>query len=121
MSASTMIPESALVSEDWQLADDDGQKPASLVVQLRRGAFVFPWFRFVYAEGDNSRVEVVFATHGIQITGSSLAALLAALAGQRVIRIIEPSENEAKFSVRGASTGRYKGPAIHSVTVTKFE
>jgi hypothetical protein len=46
--------------------------------------------------------------------------LLAALAGQRVIRVIEPSENDAKFSVRGA-TGRYQGPAIHSVTVTEFE
>jgi hypothetical protein len=116
-----MIPESALVSEDWQLADDDGHKPASLVVQLRRGAFVFPWFRFAYAEGDNSIVRVVFASHSIEITGSGLAALLAALAGQRVIRVIEPSENEAKFSVRGANAGRYQGPAIHSITVTKFE
>ena len=120
MLASTIIPDSALVSEDWQLADEDGHKPVSLVVQLRRGAFVFPWFRFVYAEGDNTCIEVVFATHAIQVTGSGLAALLAALAGQRVIRVIEPSENDAKFSVRGA-TGRYQGPAIHSITVTKFE
>src|ERR1700691_6203118 len=100
MSASTMIPESALVSEDWQLADDDSHKPASLVVQLRSGALVLPWFRFVYAEGGNTRLEVVFASHAVQISGSGLAALLAALAGQRVIRIIEPSENEAKFNVR---------------------
>ncbi len=120
MSASTMIPDSALASEDWQIAEGDGHKPASLVIQLRQRAFVFPWFRFVYAEGDNTCIEVVFATHAIQITGSGLAALLAALAGQRVIRVIEPSENDAKFSVRGA-TGRYQGPAIHSVTVTEFE
>jgi hypothetical protein len=110
-----------LASEDWQTADENGHKPVSLLVQLHRGAFVFPWFRFVYCEGDNARVQIVFASHAIQVTGHGLAALLAALASQRVIRIIEPSGNEAQFGVRGPGAGKYRGPAILSITVAKFE
>jgi hypothetical protein len=82
--------------------------------------FIFPWFRFVYAEGDNTTVQIVFASHAVYITGHALAALLAALAGQRVIRVIEPSENEATFGVRGSGAGKYHGPAIHTITVKKF-
>jgi hypothetical protein len=114
------ISESAINSPDWQVAEEDAHKPASLVVQLRRAAFLFPWFRFVYAEGDNVQVEIVFATHAVQIKGHGLAALLAALAGQRVIRVMEPSENEAQFGVRGAKASKYHGPGIHSISVTKF-
>ena len=79
MSTAT-IPGSELASEDWQLADEDGSKPASLVVQLRRRAHVLPYFRFVYAEGDNSQVKIAFASHMVTVTGHGLAALLAALA-----------------------------------------
>ena len=114
------IPESAIESPDWQIAEDETHKRASLVVQLRRGAFVFPWFRFVYSEGDNTRVEIVFSTHAISVTGQGLAALLAAIAAQRVIRVIEPSQHEAQFGVRGPGAREYHGPAIHSITVTKF-
>jgi len=121
MSASTTVPESAIESPDWQFAEEDAHKPASLIVQLRRSAFVLPWFRFVCAEGNNTRVSITWATHSIEIVGHGLAALLAALAGQRVIRVIEPSENEAQFGVRGPGAGKHHGPAIHSITVHKFE
>ena len=120
MSASTIIPESALVSEDWQSAED-GHKPASLVVQPRHGVHIFPWMRFVYAEGDNNLVRIAFASHMVTITGHGLAALLAAIAGQRVIRVIEPSENEARFGVRGPNAGRYTGPSISAITVEQFK
>jgi hypothetical protein len=121
MFASTIVPKSAIESPDWQLADADGPKPASLVVQLRRGAFVFPWFRFVYAEGDNTRVTIIWTTHAIQVTGHGLAALLAALSGHRVIRLIEPSEHEGTFDVRGPAAAKYNAPVIRQITVTKFE
>jgi hypothetical protein len=110
-----------LVSEDWQLADDDGPKPPSLVVQLRRRVYVLPWFRFVYAEGDNAQVQVAFASHMVTITGNGLAALLAALATQRVVRLIQPTENEAAFGVRGPGAGRYTGPAIIDISVAPFK
>ena len=40
------------------------------------------------------------------VNGHGLAALLATLAAQRVIRLIQPSENEAKFGVRGEGSSR---------------
>ena len=115
------IPESALASEDWQLAAEDSAKPVSLVIQLRRRAHVLPWFRFVHAEGDNTQVEILFPSHVVTVTGNGLAALLAALATQRVIRIVQPTENEAKFGVRGPGTGRYTGPSITDISVAPFK
>ncbi len=115
------IPESALVSEDWQLAEEDGSKPASLLIQLRRQAHVLPWFRFVYAEGDNAQIQVAFASHLLTITGNGLAALLVAIAAQRVVRLILPTENETKFGVRGLGAVKYHGPGITDITVEKFK
>jgi hypothetical protein len=115
-----MTPESASVSEDWQLAADDLKSP-SLVVALRRSAHIFPWFRFAYAEGDNSLVKIAFATHMVTVSGHGLAALLADLAGQRVLRIIQPTENEAKFGVRGAGSMRQSGPGITDISVEAIQ
>jgi hypothetical protein len=120
MSTATM-PASELASEDWQLADEDGSKPASLVVQLRRRAHVLPYFRFVYAEGDNSQVTIAFDSHIVTVTGHGLAALLAALATHRVVRIIQPTENDAKFGVRGPGAAKYNGPGITDITVEEFK
>lgn len=120
MSTST-IPGSELASEDWQLADHDGSKPASLVVQLRRRAYVLPYFRFICAEGDNSQVKIAFASHLLTVNGHGLAALLGALATHRVVRVIQPTENEAKFDVRGTGSTRYNGPSITEITVEEFK
>jgi hypothetical protein len=114
------ILESALASEDWQL-EEPGVKPASLVVQLRRQVYILPWFRFVYAEGDNAQVQLAFASHLVTIAGNGLTALLAALATQRVVRLILPTENEAKFGVRGVGATKYTSPAITDITVEKFK
>jgi len=108
------------VSEDWQLAEE-GSKPASLVVQLRREVFALPWFRFIYAQGDNSSVLIVFASHAVTVNGHGLAALLSAVAAERVLRLIQPTENEARFAVRGPNATQYAGPSILTVTVEKFE
>ena len=115
------IPESVLASEDWQLVPDDAPKPLSLVIQQRRYAHVLPYFRFVYAEGDNSLVKIAFASHLITIGGHGLAALLAALSSHRVLRIIQPTENEAKFGVRGDGSARYNGPCITDITVEELK
>jgi len=114
------IPESAFISEDWQLAEE-GSKPASLLVQLRRRAHVLPWFRFMYAEGDNTNVQLAFASHLVTIAGNGLAALLIALATQRVVRLTQPTENEAKFNVRGPGAATYHGPGITDITIEKFK
>lgn len=116
----TWIPASELVSEDWQLADDSAAKPTALVIQLRRRAHVLPWFRFLYAEGDNAIVRIAFGSHLVIVSGHGLAALLAALATQRVVRLIQPTESEAKFGVRGESQTKQTGPSIANITVEPF-
>ncbi len=111
------VTTSAWASEDWQLETNADLKPTHLVIQLRRRAHVFPWMRFVYAEGDDGLVKLAFATHMVTVTGHGLAALLAALAAQQVARIMQPTENEAKFGVRGPHAGSYTGPSVTEITV----
>ena len=110
-----------LASEDCQLADEDGSKPVSLVVQLRRCTYVFPYFRLIYAGGDSSQVQIALASHMVTITGHGLAALLAAVACQRVVRLIQPTENKARFRVLGPVANDCGGPGITDITVEQIE
>jgi hypothetical protein len=121
MSNAALLPTTELASEDWQVVKEDGKKPVSLLVQLRTRAYILPYFRFVYAEGDNSLVKIAFASHLVTVTGSGLAALLVALASNVVVRIIQPTENEAKFGVRGPSASKHNGVAIHDISVEEPE
>ena len=114
------LGQSVSVSNDWQI-DEGDTKPTSLVVQLRRSAYVLPWFRFVYAGGDDAQIEIAFASHLITVTGHGLAALLAAVSTQRVVRVIEPTTNEANFGIRGNGTTKYEGPGIKGITVEQFK
>ena len=116
---------SELASEDWVLADDkkdkkgemEAPKPACLVVQLRRTWYVLPYFRFIYGSGDQSQVRIEFSSHIVNVTGHGLAPLLTALAENRLSRLIQPTENEVKFRVRGPNATAYTGPAITAITV----
>jgi hypothetical protein len=108
-----------MVSSDWEIAAVDTPRPASLVIQLRREVFVLPWFRFGYAQGNNTHVVIVTGSHHVQIEGWGFASLLAGLAGHRVVRIIEPTENETKFGVRGENAAKYVGPGITKIGVSE--
>jgi len=105
-----------LASEDWYLTEDDA-RALSLTIQKRRGVFVLPYIRFVAASGDSSAIKIFFASHIVLVSGSGLETLLDALALQRVHRLMEPTENEGKFAVRGADVHSYEGPAIHRIEV----
>jgi hypothetical protein len=100
---------------------EEGSKPTSLVVQLRREVFALPWFRFFYAQGDNSSVQIVFASHTVTVTGHGLAALLSSIATERLSRLVQPSDNEARFAVRGPGAAQYAGPSITAINVEKSE
>lgn len=120
--STTTNPSLELASEDWQLAGEDGAKrPAALVVQMRRRAYVLPYFRFIYAEGDNGLVRIAFASHMITVTGHGLAALIAGLATNAVVRIIQPTENESRFGVRGIGMAKYSGPSITDIIVEEIK
>ena len=119
--STTTVPVTELVSEDWQLAEEDTKTPTALVVQLRRCAHILPYFRLIYAEGDSRQVRIAFASHSVTVTGNGLAALLAALSTQSVVRIVQPTETEAKFGIRGPNATKVNGPEITSITVVRTE
>ena len=119
--STTSMPGLALVSEDWDLAED-GHRPASLLVQLRRSMYVLPWFRFVYAEGNDSKAQLDFGEHTVTVTGSGLEALLEAVSSHRLIRLIQPTQNEAKFNVRGPDSVKQMGrPVIANIIMDDQE
>lgn len=75
---------------------------------------------FVFsAKGDNTRIRIVFASHAITANGHSLAQLLLAFAAQRVVRLVQPSENEAKFGVRDANVSA-SVPRITNITIEEL-
>ena len=111
------MPESALLSEDWELTDE-GRTATCLLVQLRRSVHVLPWFRFVYAEGNSSKIHVDFGDHSLTVIGDGLYSLLEAVAHHRVLRLIQPTQTQVKMNLRGeegiSQTGR---PVIKEILV----
>jgi hypothetical protein len=104
------------VSKDW-IVSEKNARPMSLLIQLRQRAYVLPYSRFVYAHGDDSQAQLWFATHIVTVEGHQLLKLLEDLAAERIQKMIEPAENEAKFGVRGPNAAPYGGPAITAITV----
>jgi hypothetical protein len=60
---------------------------------------------------------IVFASHKVTVRGHGLEGLLAAISALRVVRIVQPMENEYKFSVRGPGAQPYTGPSIGTIEV----
>jgi hypothetical protein len=110
----------ALDSEDWQVASHDGSRAASLLVELRRRAYVLPYFRLVYAEGHHSQLRIAFGSHLVTVTGYGLTPLLTALSAQQLIRVSQPAEHEAKFDLADSRTGRNKSPLITGIAIEPF-
>ena len=106
--------------QDWEI-DDGPYKPESLLIKLRRQAFVLPWFRFSYGHGTDDQVEIGFGPLLVTVQGHGLTALVEAIATQRVSRLILPTQNEINFGVRGEGTRPYTGPAITSITVEEVK
>jgi hypothetical protein len=59
--------------------------------------------------------------HVVTVVGHGLTALLDALADNWVSRLIQTTENEAKFQVRGDNATPYRGPAITKITVEETD
>ncbi len=111
------MPESALLSEDWELGSER-RRVTCLLVQLRRRAHVMPRFRFVYAEGNSSEIHVDLGDHSLTVIGDDLYSLLEAVAHHRVLRLIQPTQTQVKMNLRGeegiSQTGR---PVIKQILV----
>ena len=88
-------------------------RPLALQVILLKQTYVLPWSQFLYAEGGNDEVRLIFATHDVLVKGSNLNALLAAISAHGLALIQEPVRPD-KFSVGN-------GPFIREISVKKIE
>ncbi len=84
-----------------------------LEVILLKQSLVLPWSQFLYAEGGDYQIRLVFSTHDIVVSGYRLGPLLAAVSAQRVSRLREPTRTE-KFTHEA-------GPQISGILVRKLE
>lgn len=93
--------------QGWKVTEK-GRSPA-LLVRLRQRSYVLSWSLFLYAEGTEAQVRVVFHTHVLTLEGAGLSALLSDLAQQVVTELIEP-DRTAKFR-------HGTGPLISSLAI----
>ena len=64
--------------------------PERLHVLLLKRSYVLPWNQFVYAEGDESRVDIFFATHQVTVEGKALDRLLKDMVEKAIFCLVEP-------------------------------
>ena len=85
----------------------------SLEVALIDRIYVLPWAQFLYAEGADDEVRLVFATHDVVVRGAGLHTLLADLAAHRLVGLNEPLRAD-RFAAR-------TGMCVRELVVTKAE
>ncbi len=95
----------------WRTGREANQNSLELVLIGR--TYVLPWTQFLYAEGGEDEVHLVFATHNVVIRGAGLQVLLADVAAHRLVGVNEPPRAE-RFTVR-------TGMSIRELVVTKTE
>jgi len=76
----------------WRVAREPGQYALEIVLLDR--TYVLPWAQFLYAEGGDDEVRLVFATHDVLARGAGLSVLLTELAEQRLLGLSEPTRAE---------------------------
>lgn len=95
----------------WRTGREATQNSLELVLIGR--TYVLPWTQFLYAEGGEDEVHLVFATHNVVIRGAGLQVLLADVAAHRLVGVNEPIRAE-RFTVR-------TGMSVRELVVTKAE
>ena len=95
----------------WRTGREANQNSLELVLIGR--TYVLPWTQFLYAEGGEDEVHLVFATHTVVIRGAGLQVLLADVAAHRLVGVNEPLRAE-RFTMR-------TGMSIRELVVTKAE
>ena len=87
-------------------------KPALEIVLIKQ-TYVMPWSQFLYAEGGNDKVQIIFSTHDVVITGSNLDSLLTAIASHDVSQLKQP--------IRADRFVNRNGPFICKISVKKID
>ena len=89
------------------------ERQAGLEIVLPKRTYVLPWNQFLYAEGGDDEIRLVFTTHDVLIKGSGLNPLLVELAAQRIVRLEQP--------VRADRLTSGSGRSIREVSVVRVE
>lgn len=92
----------------WQVNERGAH---ALEVVLHKATYVLPWSQFLYAEGGEDEVRLVFATHDVCIKGTGLGPLLTDVAAHRLAALAEPISPD-RFVGRGVSS-------VHELAVRK--
>jgi hypothetical protein len=95
----------------WRTGREANQNSLELVLIGR--TYVLPWTQFLYAEGGEDEIRLVFATHEVLARGAGLHALLAEVAAHRLVGLNEPLRAE-RFTAKS-------GICIRELVVTKAE
>jgi hypothetical protein len=81
----------ASVHSEYEWRTVARERPSGLEVVLLKQTYVLPWSQFLYAEGRDDEIRLVFATHDVVVAGSGLSSVLTDLAEQRIGRLNEPT------------------------------
>ena len=95
----------------WRIGKERGQ--SALEVALLDRTYLLPWSQFIYAEGGDDEVRLVFATHDVLAKGTGLNTLLADVGAQRLMVLEEPGRAD-----------RFAGvtiPGIRELSVQKVD
>jgi len=76
----------------WRIGREGSQNALELVLIER--TYVLPWAQFLYAEGRDDEVRLIFATHDVVVRGAGLQGLLTDLAANRLAGLSEPVRAE---------------------------
>jgi hypothetical protein len=77
----------------WRVVGGQSGVPA-LEVSLHDRTYVLPWSQFLYAEGGDDHVHLVFATHDVVVSGRGPSLLLTDAAAQRLVCLAAPPRAE---------------------------
>jgi hypothetical protein len=97
--------------QGWRVGREHSHN--ALEVVLLERTYVLPWAQFLYAEGGDDEVRLVFATHDVLARGAGLQLLLVGLTAHRLVGLDEPTR-AARFG--DGSAGRWlRELSIHKI------
>jgi len=89
----------ACLDRPWTVST--GDRPPALEIVLLKETLVLSWNQFLYAEGGDDEIRIVFATHDIVVKGAGLTSLLESITANQVTSIREPARSN-RFPVQAA-------------------
>ncbi len=81
----------ASVDSEYEWRTVARERPTGLEIVLLKRTYVLPWSQFLYAEGSDDEIRLVFATHDVIVEGNGLGSILTELAEQSIPRLNEPT------------------------------